>query len=117
MSYVDGFVAAVPTALKEEYLAHAMLSADIFKDYGALKLVENWGDEIPDGEVTSFTSAVKAKENETIVFSWVVWPSREVRNTAWEAMMEDPRMSPEANPMPFDGKRLIYGGFNTILDV
>lgn len=115
MSYVDCFVAAVPSENKEQYLEHARISAEIFKEYGALEIVENWGDDIPDGDVTSLPMAVKAQENETVVFSWVIWPSKAVRDSGWSAMMEDARMSPENNPMPFDGKRLIYGGFNTIL--
>ncbi|MFH0265427.1 DUF1428 domain-containing protein [Vibrio rumoiensis] len=117
MSYVDGFVVAVPTENKEKYIKHATLAAEMFKDFGALQVVEAWGEEVPEGEVTSFPMAVKAKQDETIVFSWVVWPSKESRNAGWQKMMNDPRMDPENNPMPFDGKRLIYGGFNMIVDL
>lgn len=117
MSYVDGFAAAVPTANKEKYIKHATLAAEMFKEFGALHVVEAWGDDVPDGEVTSFPMAVKAKEDETIIFSWVLWPSKEVRNAGWQKMMDDSRMDPENNPMPFDGKRLIYGGFNMIVDI
>ncbi len=116
MSYVDGFVAAVPTANKEEYLEHARMSSDIFKEYGALKVVETWGDDVPEGEITSFPMAVKAETNESVVFSWVIWPSKDVRDAGWQSMMEDPRMEAEDNSMPFDGKRLIYGGFDLILE-
>ena len=116
MSYVDCFVAAVPTENKDKYIEHAKIAAELFMEYGALKIVENWGDDVPEGEITSLPIAVKAKENETVVFSWVVWPSKEVRNSAWASMENDPRMFPENNPMPFDGKRLIYGGFNTVLE-
>ncbi|MDF5446907.1 DUF1428 domain-containing protein, partial [Vibrio parahaemolyticus] len=70
----------------------------------------------PDGEITSFPMAVNAESNETVVFSWVVWPSKEVRDSGWQRIMADPRMSPDNNPMPFDGKRLIYGGFDVILE-
>jgi uncharacterized protein YbaA (DUF1428 family) len=115
MSYLDAFVAAVPTENKEKYLEHAKLSGVVFKDHGALKITEAWGDNISDGEVTSFPMAVKCSESETVVFSTVVWPSKEVRDAGWEAIMEDPRMAPENNPMPFDGKRLIYGGFDVLL--
>lgn len=115
MSYVDCFIAAVPTENKEKYIEHARISGQVFSDYGALEIVENWGDDVPDGKVTSLPMAVKTEPNETVVFSWVVWPSKEVRDAGWQAMMEDPRMDPETNPMPLDGKRLIYGGFNTIL--
>ncbi|MFH0256986.1 DUF1428 domain-containing protein [Vibrio rumoiensis] len=117
MSYVDGFVVAVPTENKEKYIKHATLAAEMFKDFGALQVVEAWGEEVLEGEVTSFPMAVKAKQDETIVFSWVVWPSKESRNAGWQKMMNDPRMDPENNPMPFDGKRLIYGGFNMIVDL
>ena len=116
MSYVDGFIAAVPTENKEKYIEHAKLSAVVFKDHGALKITESWGDNVPDGETTSFPMAVKCGEDETVVFSSVVWPSKEVRDAGWEAIMEDPRMDPAQNPMPFDGKRLIYGGFEVILE-
>ena len=117
MSYIDGFVAAVPTANKEKYIKHAALAAAVFKEHGALKVAECWGDDVPDGKLTSFPMAVKRKDDETVVFSWIVWPSRAVRDQAWEKVMADPRLSPETNPMPFDGKRLIYGGFETIVEV
>ena len=117
MSYVDCFVAAVPSENKEQYIEQAKFMAGVFKEYGAVEIYENWGDDVPEGEITSLPMAVKAQENETVVFSWVIWPSKEIRDAGWSAMMEDPRMSPEHNPMPFDGKRLIYGGFNTVLKV
>ena len=111
MTYVDGFVAAVPTANREKFKKHAKDAAVVFKEHGALKLVECWGDDVPDGEVTSFPMAVKRKDDETVVFSWITWPSRKVRDEGMKKVMEDPRLKPDANPMPFDGKRLIYGGF------
>lgn len=116
MSYVDGFVAAVPTKNKEKYIEHAKLSAVVFKAHGALKITETWGDNVPDGDVTSFPMAVNCGKDETVVFSYVVWPTKEIRDAGWEAIMEDPRMHPDQNPMPFDGKRLIYGGFDVILE-
>ena len=116
MTYVDGFVAAVPTANREKFRKHAEDAAAVFREHGALKVVECWGDDVPDGKVTSFPMAVQRKEDETVVFSWVLWPSREVRNSAMEKIMADPRLKPEANPMPFDGKRLIYGGFEMIVE-
>ncbi len=116
MNYIDGFVAAVPTANKEAYLQHATEAAKVFKDHGALQVVETWGDDVPDGKVTSFPMAVKCQDNETVCFSWIVWPSREVRNQGMDKVMADPRMQPHTNPMPFDGKRLIYGGFEVILE-
>ncbi|ROZ63417.1 DUF1428 domain-containing protein [Ramlibacter sp. WS9] len=116
MNYVDGFVAAVPTANREKYLQHAQKAAAAFKEYGALQVVETWGNDVPEGKVTSFTMAVQRKDDESVVFSWVTWPSKAVRDDAWKKMMEDPRFNPETNPMPFDGKRLIYGGFEMILN-
>ncbi len=115
MSYVDGFVAAVPTDHRDKYLDHAREMAVLFKEHGATSVVECWGDDVPDGEVTSFPMAVKRKENETVVFSWIMWPSREVRNAGMEAFMKDPRVA-SADAMPFDGKRMIFGGFEVILD-
>lgn len=116
MSYIDGFVVAVPTANKDAYLKHAIEAANVFKEHGALQVVEAWGDDVPDGTVTSFPMAVKCQENETVCFSWIVWPSREVRNQGMEKAMADSRLQPDINPMPFDGKRLIYGGFEVILE-
>jgi uncharacterized protein YbaA (DUF1428 family) len=116
MTYVDGFVAAVPTANREKYTEHAEKAYEVFKEYGALSFVECWGDDVPEGKVTSFPMAVQCKPDETVVFSWVTWPSKEARVAAWEKMMADPRMSHENNPMPFDGKRLIYGGFNAFIE-
>ena len=116
MSYVDGFVAAVPNANKEVFINHAKEAAEVFKEYGALKQVECWADDVPDGEVTSFPMAVKCKPDESVVFSWIIWPSKEKRNEGMGKAMEDPRMDPENNPMPFDGKRVIYGGFEMIFE-
>jgi uncharacterized protein YbaA (DUF1428 family) len=116
MPYIDGFVVAVPTVNKEKYKKHAEEAAAIFKEYGALKLVECWGDDVPEGKVTSFPMAVQRKEDETVVFSWIVWPSRAVRDQAMPKVMADPRVQPDKNPMPFDGKRMIYGGFEMIVD-
>jgi uncharacterized protein YbaA (DUF1428 family) len=115
MSYVDCFVAAVPNDNKQKYIEHAKMSAELFVEVGALEIAENWGDDVPNGEITSLPMAVKAEENETVVFSWVIWPSKQVRDEGWAKLMDDPRMSPDVNPMPFDGKRLIYGGFESIL--
>ena len=116
MNYVDGFVVAVPTANREKYEQHARDAATVFKDHGALRVTECWGDDVPDGKVTSFPMAVKCAADETVVFSWIEWPSREVRDKGLEKVMQDPRIQPDVNPMPFDGKRLIYGGFRMVLD-
>lgn len=116
MSYIDGFVVAVPTGNREIYRKTAQTAAAVFKEHGALKLVECWGDDVPEGEVTSFPMAVKRKADETVVFSWILWPSREARNQGMEKAMADPRLQPDTNPMPFDGSRMIYGGFEIIVD-
>jgi uncharacterized protein YbaA (DUF1428 family) len=116
MNYVDGFVAAVPTANREIYRQHAATAAAVFREYGALNVVECWGDDVPEGKLTSFSMAVKREADETVVFSWVTWPSRQVRDEAWKKVMADPRLQPDANPMPFDGKRLIYGGFEVSVE-
>lgn len=117
MTYVDGFVAAVPTANKHAFREHAEAAAVVFKDHGALAVVECWGDDVPDGEVTSFPMAVKCEEGETVCFSWILWPSREVRNQAMPKVMADPRLEQAGLAMPFDGRRMIHGGFETIVDV
>ncbi|MEM9989462.1 MAG: DUF1428 domain-containing protein [Pseudomonadota bacterium] len=116
MTYVDGFVAAVPTANKEKFITHAEKTAIVFKELGALNVVECWGNDVPEGEVTSFPMAVQCKEDETVVFSWITWPSKEVRDVGMRKMMEDPRMQEDVNPMPFDGKRMIFGGFEKVLE-
>ena len=115
MPYVDGFVIPVPTAMREAYVKLAERVAAVFKEYGALKVVECWGDDVPEGKITSFPMAVKREEDETVVFSWVIWPSRAVRDEGAKKVMADPRMQP-GEIMPFDGKRLIYGGFEMILE-
>ena len=116
MTYVDGYLLAVPTAQKDRYLEMARETAALFKKHGALRIVENWGDDVPDGKITSFPMAVKLKPDETVVFSWMVWPSKAVRDEAWKKIMEDPRMDPERFEMPFDGKRMIYGGFTILVE-
>ena len=116
MAYIDGFVAAVPTANREAYRKFAEQAAAIFKQHGAQRLVECWGDDVPQGKVTSFPMAVQCKNDETVVFSWITWPSRQVRDEGMKKVMADPTMQPDKNPMPFDGKRLIYGGFEVPVD-
>lgn len=116
MTYVDGFMAAVPTANREAYRRHAEEAAKVFKEHGAISLVECWGDDVPEGKINSMHSAVLRKPDETVVFSWITWPSKEVRDAGHAKVMEDPRLKPDVNPMPFDGKRMIYGGFEMIVD-
>jgi uncharacterized protein YbaA (DUF1428 family) len=117
MNYIDGFVIAVPTVNREAFRKHAEAAAAVFKEHGALRVVECWGDDVPEGKVTSFPMAVKRKEDETVVFSWIAWPSRAVRDEGMRKVMADPRVQPDMNAMPFDGQRMIYGGFQAILDV
>ena len=117
MNYVDGGVIAVATADKEIYREFAQRMAALFRECGALNVVDCWGDDVPEGKLTSFPLAVKCEDNETVVFSWLTWPSRAVRDEAWKKIMADPRMQPGAAPMPFDGKRMIFGGFEVISNV
>ena len=117
MSYIDGFVLAVPTANKQEFLKHAGKADALFIEQGALRVLECWGDDVPPGKLTDFQRAVQAKSDETVVFSVVEWPDKATRDAAVETMMKDPRMDPSKNPMPFDGKRMIYGGFKPILEL
>lgn len=117
MPYVDGFVLAVPTANRQEFIEHARACDAVFLEYGATRVLECWGDDVPTGKVTDFFRAVQAKDDETVVFSWVEWPDKATRDAGMAKVMQDPRLSPEANPMPFDGKRLIYGGFVSVVEV
>ena len=116
MSYVAGFVAAVPKEGKAAYLDYAARAAELFREYGATRCVECWQDEVPEGKVTDFFRAVQASEAEAVVFSWLEFPSKEVWQSAMERMMQDPRME-ALGEMPFDGRRMIYGGFAPILEV
>ena len=118
MTYIDGFLAPILAGTSaEEYRDFAARAAPIFKDHGARRVVEGWGDDVPDGKVTDFRRAVQASEGETVVFSWIEWPDKATRDAGMKKVMEDPRMQPGAEPLPFDGKRLIFGGFACLLDV
>ncbi len=116
MKYVEGFVLAVPKANKEQYLQHAGQALPIFKEMGISRVVECWGDDVPDGKVTDFRRAVQAAPDEEVVFSWFEYSSKEVRDAVYQKMMDDPRMQAMSKNMPFDGKRMIFGGFVPILD-
>jgi uncharacterized protein YbaA (DUF1428 family) len=114
--YVDGFVLPVMPEKKDDYLALARKAAGDFNKYGALRLVEAWGDDVPDGKQTDFRRAVQAKEGENVVFSFIEWPDKATRDAGWEKMMADPNMQPDHGNMPFDGTRMFWGGFDIILD-
>jgi uncharacterized protein YbaA (DUF1428 family) len=115
MSYVDGFVLAVPTTQRDKYRELALVASAVFKDYGALSVVECWGDDVPEGKLTSFPMSVQRKPDEAVVFSWIGWPSREVRDEGMEKAMADPRMKAGMDSPPFDAQRMIYGGFEVIV--
>jgi uncharacterized protein YbaA (DUF1428 family) len=115
--YVDGFVIAVPAANKDAFIKMAREFDPVFIEHGALKVVECWGDDVPDGKLTSFPMAVKLEPGEVVVFSWIIWPSKEARDKGNEAVMKDPRMQTPPNPPVFDGKRMIFGGFEMIVEM
>lgn len=121
MSYIDGFIVAVPTANKEKFIDHAKHGDTVFTDFGATRVVECWADDVPEGKVTDFHKAVQAKADESVVFSWIEWPDKETRDAAMQKMMSDDfcddRLDEKKNPAPFDGARLIYGGFKPIVEL
>jgi len=121
MPYVDGFVIAVPADRKQEFIEHASKADPVFKELGATRILECWGDDVPDGKVTDFRRAVQAKEDETVVFSWIEWPDKATRDAVTgrmdELMKTDDRFNPEKNPMPFDAKRMIFGGFAPVVEL
>ncbi|AJE45994.1 DUF1428 domain-containing protein [Celeribacter indicus] len=115
MSYVQGFLVPVRNADKEAYIASARKAWPIFREYGASACYECWGDEVPEGEVTSFPMAVKLEEDETVVFSWILWPDKTSCDSCVASMESDERWT-EMGEMPFDGKRMIYGGFSPVFE-
>ncbi len=115
MSYIQGFLVAVPKANKQAYLDSAQSAAPIFRDYGATRVMETWSEDIADGKVTDFKRAVQAKSDEAIVFSWIEWPDKKTFDAATKRMETDPRWK-DMPEMPFDGKRMIWGGFAPIFD-
>ena len=121
MSYIDGFVLAVPAENREKFIHHANTADAMFKEMGAIRIVECWQEDVPDGKVTDFRRAVQAQDGEHVCFSWIEWPDKATRDAAYAKMMDpsnkDPRMDPATNPMPFDGKRMIYGGFEPVVEL
>jgi uncharacterized protein YbaA (DUF1428 family) len=116
MSYIDGFILPLPKGKEDEYRKVAETFARKAQDQGAIASVEAVGDDLQHGKTTDFFMAVKAEDNENVVFSFIVWPSKQVRDAAWEKLMADPEMQPGAQPMPFDGKRMFWGGFKPLLN-
>jgi len=114
--YTDGFVVPVPAGKRDAYREMAAKAAAVFKEYGAVRVVEAWGDDVPDGQVTDFRRATKAEDGENVVYSWIEWPSKAARDEAWAKVMADPRMQPDHENMPFDGKRMFWGGFAPLID-
>ncbi len=121
MTYIDGFVIACPKANRQAFIDHAKVTDAMFIEMGALRIVECWGDDVPEGKTTDFRMAVKAEAGEDVLFSWIEWPDKATRDAAFAKMMDpanpDPRMDPEKNPVPFDGKRMIFGGFTPVVEV
>src|SRR6056297_90100 len=121
MSYIDGFLIAVPTQNKQKFIDHARTGDSVFLDFGATRVIECWEDDVPTGKTTDFRKAVQARNDESVVFSWIEWPDKATRDAGMARMMaddfSDERMDPEKNPMPYDGMRLIYGGFEPIVEL
>ena len=117
MPYVDGFILAVPKARLDDYKEMARLGGEVWKEFGALAYVECIGDDVPMGELTSFPRAVQAKDDEVVIFSWIIFESRAARDAINAKVMADPRLKPDPAGMPFDAKRMIYGGFESFLQV
>src|SRR5688500_2731183 len=116
MTYFEGFLVPVPESRREEYRKHAADAAPIFKEFGVKRHVEAWDSDVTEGKVTDFRKAVDAKPDEKVVFAWFEYPSKQARDAANEKMMSDPRMKDMGESMPFDGKRMIYGGFDAIVE-
>jgi uncharacterized protein YbaA (DUF1428 family) len=116
MRYVDGFIIAVPNANRQAFIDHATKADSVFLEYGALRVTECWGDDVRKGHTTDFFMAVKAEADESVVFSWIEWPYKATRDAAMPKLMADPRLA-AGGAMPFDGKRMIFGGFTPVLDI
>jgi uncharacterized protein YbaA (DUF1428 family) len=113
--YVDGYVIPVAADKKELYREHAERISGMFLEFGALRVVEGWGDDTQDGKLTDYNRATLKKPDEKVVYSWVEWPDKATRDAGWGKLMEDERMKNQPEP-PFDGKRMMWGGFAPILD-
>lgn len=115
MTCFSGFVAAVPTANKQKYLDHLKTAWPLFQRHGATRMIDNWGVDVSKGKVTDYQGAVQAKDDESIVFSWIEWPDRAAADKGWEAMKVDPEMA-VLGDMPFDGTRMIFGDFEPVFE-
>lgn len=116
MTYIEGFVVPVPAANRDAYRRHANSVASLIHECGVVRMAEGWGDDVPEGKLTDFRGAVKAESGETVVFSWFEYPSKTARDAANEKIMSDPRMHEIGASAPFDGKRMIFGGFDAIVE-
>ena len=112
--YVDGIVVPVPESARDDYARLAGQNAKVFREYGATRVVETIGDDVPRGKVTDFYRAVKAADGETVAFSFIEWPDKAARDEAWQKIMQDERMQHGGGL--FDGSRMFWGGFEKILD-
>jgi uncharacterized protein YbaA (DUF1428 family) len=115
MSYVDGFILPLPKGKEDEYRKMAEMFACKAEKLGAIASVESLGDGLEHGHTTDFYRAVQATNDENVVFSFIIWPDKQTRDSAWEKLMADPEMQPGAQPMPFDGKRMFWGGFKPLI--
>lgn len=117
MSCIDGFVIAVPAAHRSAFIDHVTTADAAFIEYGAIRVVEAWGDDVPAGQVTDFRRAVQATADEVVVFSWIEWPDKATRDAGMARIMEDPRMDADVMRRLFDGKRMIFGSFAPVVDL
>ena len=115
-TYIDGYVMVVPQVNKAAFIEHVKQSIPIYKEYGALRVVDCWADDLPSGRTNTYGHAVQLEAGEAVVFSWIEWPFKAIRDAAWPLILKDPRMHPDDNPMPFDVKRMLRGGFQTIVN-
>jgi uncharacterized protein YbaA (DUF1428 family) len=116
-NYVDGYVLAVPAANKDTFIFQIQQNAQIYKEYGALRVVECWGDDVPTGRINSYGHAVQQEEGEVVVFNWIEWPSKALRDSAWPRIFRDRRMQSQKHPQTYDATRMLRGGFQTLVNV
>jgi uncharacterized protein YbaA (DUF1428 family) len=114
--YVDGFILPVPGGNREAYREMAQKASAVFLEYGAVRVVEAWGDDVPEGKITDYRRSVQQADGENVVYSWIEWPDKATRVAGWEKVMADERMKPDHDNMPFDGQRMFWGGFEVIVD-